>query len=218
MQHIQAQMQQGDTLRVANIWKDEPLPPHWRNWKVLHTDLNLPADCNLQPWQEATTQRKVRIREGSNILRWGHSPLGSFSIKEAYNLKAKFHLQPKDNIWKIVWHSHFWPKISTFLWLLVQNHILTWDNLWKRGFIGPSVCHLCLQQEESMEHLLNQCSFSAEIWDQVAQIMRKTNRARDNIINTIENWGSTAFQQPNFKSDLAVVAKFCGLENMEGEK
>jgi hypothetical protein len=47
-----------------------------------------------------------------------------------------------------------------------------------------------------MEHLLNQCSFSVEIWDQVSQIMRKTNRARDNIISTIENWGSTTFNNP----------------------
>jgi hypothetical protein len=65
-------------------------------------------------------------------------------------------------------------KISTFLWLLVQNKILTWDNLRQRGFIGPSIFHLCQQQEETMEHILNQCPFSGLIWDQASQCMRRT--------------------------------------------
>jgi hypothetical protein len=68
------------------------------------------------------------------------------------------------------------------------------DNLKKRGFIGPSIFHLCQQKEESIEHLFNQCSICGEIWDQASQIMRKTNRERDNIIKTIENWGAMGLQ------------------------
>jgi hypothetical protein len=119
-----------------------------------------------------------------------------FSVKEAYYLHENFHMQPKGHIWNIIWKSKLWPKISTFLWLMAQNRILTWDNLWKWGFVGPSICHLCQQQEETMEHLLNQCPLSGEIWDQVAQIMRRSNRNRDSIINTIENWGSNVYQNP----------------------
>jgi hypothetical protein len=105
---------------------------------------------------------KIHISDGSDILRWGYSPMGMFTVKEAYFLHENFHTQPKEHIWNIIWKSKLWPKISTFLWLMVQNRILTWDNLRKRGFIGPSICHLCQQQEETMEHIFNQCPLSGE--------------------------------------------------------
>jgi hypothetical protein len=78
----------------------------------------------------------------------------------------------------------------------VHNKALTWDNLRKRGFIGPSICVLCLQQEESKEHLFNECCYSQQIWDYGAQIMRKSNRNRGSINCTIENWDSISFSNP----------------------
>jgi hypothetical protein len=76
----------------------------------------------------------------------------------------------------------------------------------------------CMQQEEYMEHILNQCPFSAEIWDQVAQIMRKMDRARESIIHTIENWGLTTFHNPILNRIWQLLPRFCCLENMEGVK
>jgi hypothetical protein len=95
---------------------------------------------------------KTRLAKENLQPTWtGYSLLGSlsygtFTIKEAYGLKAQFHLQPKDKIWSVIWKSNLWPKVNIFLWLLVQNRILTWDNLRKRGFIGPSTCPLFLSK------------------------------------------------------------------------
>jgi hypothetical protein len=89
-----------------------------------------------------------------------------------------------------------WPKVSIFLWLTVQNRILTWDNLKKRGFIGPSICTLCQQQEETMEHLLNSCHYNQWIWDRGSQTMRRSNRNRNSIRDTLENWDSISFHNP----------------------
>jgi hypothetical protein len=132
------------------------------------------------------TKGRIRISADPDILRWGYTPNGNFTLKEGYNLQENFQNIQKEHIWEIIWKSKFWPKISTFLWLLVQNKILTWDNLRRRGFIGPSIFHLCQQQEETMEHLLNHCPFSELIWNQAAQSMRRTRRERNNIINTIK--------------------------------
>eukprot|EP00253_Pinus_taeda_P021775 PITA_21775 len=41
------------------------------------------------------------------------------------------------------------------MWLVQHRKILTWDNIRKRGILGPSRCQLCEAQEETMEHLLN---------------------------------------------------------------
>jgi hypothetical protein len=118
----------------------------------------------------------------------------NFTLKEGYALQEGFQSMPKDPIWTAVWKSKFWPKISTFLWLLLQNKILTWDNLQKRGFIGPSICHLCNQNEETMEHLLNSCAISADIWDHATQHLWRTHRDQGSIINTIRNWGSGPYK------------------------
>jgi len=57
----------------------------------------------------------------------------------------------------------------------------------KKGFIGPSQCYLYGSQEETMDHLLNLCPFTSNIWDWVASIFRQTNRDSLNISNTLKN-------------------------------
>jgi hypothetical protein len=121
MHPIQNHMQQLEPLKVADLWLNVSHHPPWRSWKTLPHDLNTPTECDLQPWHTIFSQRKICIRDGPNILRWGNSPLGTFTIKEAYILQENFHVQPKEHIWHIIWRSKLWPKVSTFLWLMVQN-------------------------------------------------------------------------------------------------
>jgi hypothetical protein len=66
----------------------------------------------------------------------------------------------------------------------------------KRGFIGPSICILCGEAEENMNHLLNTCPYTAQLWDQAAIIMRTSDRLRDSIIETIMHWRDQAFRSP----------------------
>jgi hypothetical protein len=99
-------------------------------------------------------------------------------------------------IWGKIWNLRHWPKITLFLWLVSHSSILTWDNLMKRGFVGPSLCILCREAEETMNHLLNTCPYTAQLWDQVAVIMRTSDRTRDCIRATITNWREQAFHSP----------------------
>jgi hypothetical protein len=78
----------------------------------------------------------------------------------------------------------------------VHNRTLTWDNLQKKGFIGPSCCVLCLQHEETKEHLFNGCHYSQKVWDYGAQLMRKSSRNRGSTNDTIENWNNISFNNP----------------------
>jgi hypothetical protein len=43
---------------------------------------------------------------------------------------------------------------------LLKDCIMTGENFGKRGGIGPSVCYLCLKDEESTQHLLLNCKVS----------------------------------------------------------
>jgi hypothetical protein len=67
--------------------------------------------------------------------------------------------------WGKIWCNPQWPKIKLFEWLVLHNRILTWENLRKRGFIGPYHHHLCQSKEETTNHLLDEFSYTAELWD-----------------------------------------------------
>jgi hypothetical protein len=142
------------------------------------------------------TKRKIPKIAGEDILRWGYKPRGTFSTREAYQLKAQADPVPNTKVWRKLWNLKHWPKITLFLWLVTHSSILTWDNLSKRGFIGPSICLLCGEAEETMNHLLNSCNYTGQIWDQVALIMRTSDRSRDSILATITNWRDQAFRSP----------------------
>lgn len=42
-----------------------------------------------------------------------------------------------------MWNKFSWPKYNFFMWLVVQNRCLTWENLCKCGFLGP-LCVFCV--------------------------------------------------------------------------
>ena len=110
-------------------------------------------------------KRLIRAAQGPDILCWGKLKGGSFNLKEAYS-----YIENRDNEDKVawydnVWNCNLWPKINTFLWLLQNRKILTWENLPKKGFTGPSRCPLCEEQEETMNHLFNECVWTSNLWE-----------------------------------------------------
>lgn len=101
-----------------------------------------------------------------DMLAWSPSPKGKFIIPQGYAiLDRNLHGLPKVHWLKKVWSNFSWTKCNFFSWLLVQKKCLTWENLHKRGFQGPLVCSLCLQNEECASHLFFICPFSREIWN-----------------------------------------------------
>jgi hypothetical protein len=58
----------------------------------------------------------------------------------------------------------------------------------KRGFIGPSHCHLWKFKEETTNHLLDESNYTTEIWDWVIGIFCQSNKIRGNIGVAIKNY------------------------------
>jgi ribonuclease HI len=182
--------------KVADYWQNNPTEDTWRCWHVERERMDLELHVDLAPLQEELAKRKIPIIEGEDILRWGYRPQGSFSTREAYQIKTQSDPLPASKVWQKIWNLKHWPKITLFLWLVSHSSILTWDNLLKRGFVGPSLCILCGEAEETMNHLLNTCPYTAQIWDQAALIMRTSDRLRDSVLETITNWRDLAFHSP----------------------
>lgn len=118
-------LNQNTLLRVKDLWKPVDQRLQWRHWKTSNQELGVSEDLNLQAWQHYASHRKIPNREGPDILRWGHSTTGNFSVKEAYYLQGNYQNQDRENIWNKVWNPVLWPKVSTFLWLIAHNRVLT---------------------------------------------------------------------------------------------
>jgi hypothetical protein len=87
---------------------------------------------------------------------------GVYSAKSAY--EGLFLGSVTFGHYKRIWKSWALPKCRFFLWLVAHKRCWTADRLAKRGLNHPDKCLLCDQEEETIDHLLVQCSFSREFW------------------------------------------------------
>lgn len=68
---------------------------------------------------------------------------------------------------KKIWKGKIPAKIKIFLWLIWNGAILTKDNMVKRKWQGDPKCYFC-QNNESVNHLLFQCSVAKSVWGVIA--------------------------------------------------
>lgn len=89
-----------------------------------------------------------------------------------------------------------------------SKKILTFENIRKRGILGPSIFHLCKTHEETMEHILNSCIFTSWLWDSFSSIFQKTDRDKESIINTLNNWSRNFSDNEFLNSAWALMPSF----------
>jgi hypothetical protein len=101
----------------------------------------------------------VQLQDRSDELKWiGGDKSGILSVKNVYcALASKIWQQPIVGWRRKCWNWDLALKIKLFIWLSVENKILTWDNLQCKGWEGPSICHLCSKEPETVKHLLVNC-------------------------------------------------------------
>lgn len=64
----------------------------------------------------------------------------------------------------VFWKAGCPLKYIDFAWLVFHNMNLTWDNLRKRCWHGPSRCVLCEADEETNFHMFFQCPSIQCVW------------------------------------------------------
>jgi len=144
----------------------------WRTWKFPDYSGMVMLQTQAIALQGILDKRQILNSNLNDQLRWGKSKTGLFNLKEAKIIDARLNLPNTEKTWKEIWENPHWMKVKLFKWLVQQGKILTWDNLRKRGFVGPSRCHLCRQQEETTNHLLNRCTFTTILWNWVGEVSK----------------------------------------------
>ena len=99
-------------------------------------------------WEENVSLHKsnfILLEEGRiDKLVWTKNPINGESAKLGYKTWAwEKHQGVKETWWKQIWKSEGPLEAKITLWMTLNNKLLTWDNLQKRGWNGPNRCALC---------------------------------------------------------------------------
>lgn len=137
--------------------------------------------------------RKIAVKYGSDIIRWGKCIKGMFTISEGYHIKTGGVGNSDIKKWKRIWHLKTWPKAVFFTWTMLHGCALTWDQLRRKGTHGPSHYALCQNQEENLEHVANSCSVSNNLWQNHHQLFEITDRNIGSIKTTMKKWSSKPY-------------------------
>ena len=88
-----------------------------------------------------------------------------------------------------IWSGVLPIKISYFIWLVLENKVLMWDNLQKKGWIGPGICALCCADEDSTQHLFSTCYVWKSILNQLSGRYHFVPPSQnDNLCIYLGNW------------------------------
>jgi len=116
------------------------------NW-LNSIDLGLEDDLSFE-WDRyrlSLIGARISLFDGHDELRWtGGDCTGLLTTKNVYNALAAELWKNKIGGWRRkLWAWDFPQKIKLFSWLLIEDKLLTWNNLHKRGWKGSGLCQLC---------------------------------------------------------------------------
>jgi len=96
-----------------------------------------------------------------SLLWAGGDSTGQLTVKNIYTTLLSTQDFPIWSGWKFkLWKWNIQLKLKLFLWMAVENKILSWEFLQKKGWQGPDFCPLCKNDVEDIDHLFLQCSFT----------------------------------------------------------
>jgi zinc-binding in reverse transcriptase len=99
---------------------------------------------------------------------WRWANCGRFTVKSCYMRLVQGPYIKMPHL-KSIWKLNLPPRMEIFAWLMMQNKILTTNNLVKRGWLIPNICHLCRQQEENVAHLFSIYDYATDVRQKLIQ-------------------------------------------------
>ncbi|RVW12371.1 putative ribonuclease H protein [Vitis vinifera] len=147
---------------VADVW-DSLAEGGWGGWNPCF--LRAFNDWEIEEASSFMEQlhRSRVIEVVEDRVSWTETKSGNFSVKSLYLAmeaggSARF---PSS----LIWNANVQPKISFFVWEATWGKALTLDKVQKRGWALANRCFLCLENEETIDHLLLHCSRTKVLWD-----------------------------------------------------
>ena len=135
----------------------------------------------------------IHLSADSDSLLWEFNKKdGKISVAKAYECIVNSHNPVlSSRLYTSFWSRLLPRKIGCFLWLVLKNKVLTWDNIKKKGKIGPGICSLCYTNEETVHHLFSRCLIWKSILDLLCdQLQFYIPPEVDTIEEFMDHWAS----------------------------
>lgn len=119
---------------------------------------------------------------------WKWTTNGQYTSKSAYRTQflGSYRRFCTNNIWKAKTEK----KCKLFAWILIQNKILTADNLQSRGWPHNDACALCHGPLETCYHLCLACPFAEAVWSHItsSEHFTEIDVTQQANFNTLADW------------------------------
>ena len=113
--------------------------------------------------------------EECDRLIWPLEEDGCYSVRTGYHTIFRESLKPDlstatcstiidKELWKTCWKINTPPKVRTFIWKALKNILPLAANLKNRHITHTGVCKVCGLEEETLEHCLLLCPWTACTW------------------------------------------------------
>ncbi|KAK1316814.1 hypothetical protein QJS10_CPA05g01062 [Acorus calamus] len=140
----------------------------WRlNFRRISNDLQVQECADLLRDLEG---QAISVDRPDELL-WGPNPTEGYSVKKGYewwsrNIRSNREMAihtPRLWKWKVP------GKIKIFMWLVLQNRLLTKSYRAKWRPFEPTDCPMCNVEPETVEHLLIRCTMAARLWSEISR-------------------------------------------------
>lgn len=144
-------MAQKHNISLAEV-KNDPNSVHFSRWLV---------GIWKKQWDSIVYDISMtQLNNSDDYVIWKFGTKGTFTVKSVYNALTANESGPSH---RKIWKSKIPAKIQIFLWLVLNNAILTKDNLIKRKWVGDPSCYFC-HMDESVSHLFFHCNLAQAVW------------------------------------------------------
>jgi hypothetical protein len=124
-----------------------------------------------------------RNEEMDDQITWCWTTNGEYSTKSAYHIQ--FMRRFKKLAITPIWKATAEPKCKSFAWILLQQKILTANNLAKLGWPHDPLCKLCHVAPETP---CKNCSYTSIVWDQIIRWFQLQRLLPISGRNSIYSW------------------------------
>ncbi|CAN1162619.1 Putative ribonuclease H protein At1g65750 [Linum perenne] len=130
-----------------------------------------------------------------DIPVWGLEPNGCYSVRSGYLLSIGLEDYNGMSIWKRIWRWEGPQRVRQFLWLAVNDRLLTNAERHRRHLATSTDCNLCHEVSEDVTHILRDCPPAKN-----ERIFERSNISQKAIVERCKYWSnlsSSAFASAN---------------------
>ncbi|XP_074328418.1 uncharacterized protein LOC141666327 [Apium graveolens] len=154
-----SRLQELFNVTVSNLLKDEA-----KEW-----DRDLIHDLFNDEDARRILKIPLSMRYEDDLWFWTEDEKGKYTIKSGYRLLCRTFNQNmvrgSNFYWIKLWALPIPPKVKNFIWRAIQDNLPTLCNLQERHVEVASLCPVCKQAEENLEHFLYNCPFTQRCWE-----------------------------------------------------